>query len=157
MNLKKYNATPMRFILICLAAVLLSGCDYKAGNKVNFESDLSYSSNVKIRELAGKTFYITNENDYQRLVQLKTELRMLSYKLPPNRFEMEDRELKILQITDEYHSAKTTKETTKRYSDHIAKLIVIFLIIFAPALWPKSKFWNPPKSREKKNSRYFGR
>jgi len=148
----------MRLILICLAAVLLSGCGYIAGNKVEFESDLNKSNNPNIQKLAGKTFFITDENDYQRLVQLKTELRMLSYEITPNRFQVEDHELKILQITDQYYSTKTstqtTKETAKRYFP--IGLIFGFLLILAKKAWPKNRFLNPPAEQAKKENKIFG-
>jgi hypothetical protein len=153
----------MRFVLICLAAVLLSGCGYIAGNKVEFESDLSHSRQVKIRELAGKTFYIKNENDYQRLVQLKkelNELKVFSYKLTPSRVEetleseikIEECEWKILAITDNYDGFKTTKW----YDRSVPGIIGIFLIILARAVWPKNRFLNPPAEQEKKENKILG-
>ena len=94
----------MRFILICLAAVLLSGCGYIAGKRVDFGSDFNNSNNPKIQELAGKTFYISNDDDYERLIQLKRELRELSNSQTPTRFLQASCERYILQITDQYDS-----------------------------------------------------
>jgi len=97
----------MRLILICLAAVLLSGCGYIAGKRVDFGSDFSNSNNPKIQELAGKTFYISNDDDYERLIQLKIDLRELSNSPTPTKFLQHDCELYILQITDQYDSGIT--------------------------------------------------
>jgi len=94
----------MRFVLICLAAVLLSGCGYIAGKRVDFGSDFNNSNNPKIQELAGKTFYISNDDDYERLIQLKRELRELSNSQTPTRFLQASCERYILQITDQYDS-----------------------------------------------------
>jgi hypothetical protein len=68
----------MRLILICLAAVLLSGCGYIAGKRVDFGSEFKNCYSVNIQALSGKTFYITNTEDYERLIELKKEYRELS-------------------------------------------------------------------------------
>ncbi len=94
----------MRFILICLAAVLLSGCGYIAGKRIDFGSDFNNSNDPKIQQLAGKTFYITNEDDYERLIHLKKEIRELSNSPTPTRFLQEDCARNILQVTDQYDS-----------------------------------------------------
>ena len=94
----------MRFVLICLAAVLLSGCGYIAGKRVDFGSDFNNSNNPKIQELAGKTFYISNDDDYERLIQLKRDLRELSNSQTPTRFLQASCVRDILQITNQYDS-----------------------------------------------------
>ena len=94
----------MRFILICLAAVLLSGCGFIAGKRIDFGSDFNNSNDPKIQELAGKTFYITNEDDYERLIQLKRDLRELSNSPTPTRYLQAGCARDILQITNQYDS-----------------------------------------------------
>jgi len=94
----------MRFVLICLAAVLLSGCGYIAGKRVDFASDFSKYPDRDINALAGKTFYISNFEDYERLIQLKKDLRQLSNSPTPTRFLQEDCVRDILQITRKYDS-----------------------------------------------------
>ena len=94
----------MRFVLICLAAVLLSGCGYIAGKRVDFASDYSKYPNRDIQALAGKTFYISNNDDYERLILLKKDLRELYNSPTPTRFLQASCVRDILQITDQYES-----------------------------------------------------
>jgi hypothetical protein len=95
----------MRFVLICLAAVLLSGCGYIAGKRVDFGSDFSkYPYDLEIRHLAGETFYISNYEDYERLIQLKKDLRELYNSPTPTKSLQAGCAKDILQITDQYHS-----------------------------------------------------
>ena len=95
----------MRFVLICLAAVLLSGCGYIAGKRVDFGSDFSkYPYDLEISQLAGKTFYISNYEDYERLIQLKKDLRELYNSPTPTKSLQAGCAKDILQITNQYDS-----------------------------------------------------
>jgi len=95
----------MRIVLICLAAVLLSGCGYIAGKRVDFGSDFSkYPYDLKISELAGETFYISNYEDYERLIQLKKDLRELYNSPTPTKSLQAGCAKDILQITNQYDS-----------------------------------------------------
>ncbi|MEI7942854.1 MAG: hypothetical protein WCH76_06780, partial [Candidatus Riflemargulisbacteria bacterium] len=94
----------MRFVLICLAAVLLSGCGYVAGKRVDFASDFSNYPDSNISKLAGKTFYISNNEDYERLILLKKDLRELSNSPTPTRFLQASCVRDISQITNQYDS-----------------------------------------------------
>ena len=94
----------MRLILICLAAVLLSGCGYIAGKRIDFSSDYSKYPDSNISKLAGKTFYISNNDDYERLILLKKDLRELYNSPTPTRFLQASCVRDILQITNQYDS-----------------------------------------------------
>jgi len=118
----------MRFVLICLAAVLLSGCGYIAGKRVDFGSDFNNSNNPKIQELAGKTFYISNDDDYERLIQLKRDLRELSNSQTPTRFLQASCVRDILQITDQYESGILGFIFTGKFPSKIIETILLIII-----------------------------
>ena len=98
----KSNASNMLIALLC--AVLLSGCGLAMGKKVDFGSDYQNLDDEKMKELAGKTYLITNEDDYQQLVALKSELRTLVNSGTPNRFTIIDKTTGIEQITKHYYN-----------------------------------------------------
>jgi|GEM_PF-4076410 len=98
----KSNASNMLIALLC--AVLLSGCGLAMGKKVDFGSDYQNLDDEKMKELAGKTYFITNEDDYQQLVALKSELRTLVNSDTPNRFTIIDKTSGIKEITKHYYS-----------------------------------------------------
>jgi protein involved in sex pheromone biosynthesis len=98
----KSNATHILIALLC--AILLSGCGLAMGKKVDFGSDYQNLDDEKMKELAGKTYFITNEDDYQQLVALKSELRTLVNSGTPNRFTIIDKTSGIEQITKHYYS-----------------------------------------------------
>jgi hypothetical protein len=94
----------MRHISLFLVTLLLSGCGFIMGKRIDFGSDFANSNNAEIQALAGKTFYITNEDDFERLVFLKKELRTLSNSPTPMTATRLDCMRSILQVTDQYHS-----------------------------------------------------
>jgi protein involved in sex pheromone biosynthesis len=98
----KSNATHLLIALLC--AMLLSGCGLAMGKKVDFGSDYQNLDDEKMKELAGKTYFITNEDDYQQLNALKSELRTLVNSGTPNRFTIIDKTSGIAQITKNYYS-----------------------------------------------------
>ena len=83
--------------------MLLSGCGLAMGKKVDFGSDYKNLDDEKMKELAGKTYFITNEDDYQQLNALKSELRTLVNSGTPNRFTIIDKTSGIAQITKNYY------------------------------------------------------
>jgi len=140
----------MRLILICLAAVLLSGCGYIAGKRVDFGSDFSrYPYDLEISQLAGKTFYISNYEDYERLIQLKKDLRELYNSPTPTKSLQAGCAKDILQITDQYESGylgffywgKVSKlmgngQGEITYTKIIFGIILFFIIYLGPILVP---------------------
>ncbi len=98
----KSNATHLLIALLC--AMLLSGCGLAMGKKVDFGSDYQNLDDEKMKELAGKTYFITNEDDYQQLIALKSELRTLVNSDTPNRFTIIDKTSGIKEITKHYYS-----------------------------------------------------
>jgi len=137
----------MRFVLICLAAVLLSGCGYIAGKRVDFGSDFSkYPYDLNIHELAGETFYISNYEDYERLIQLKKDLRELYNSPTPTKSLQAGCAKDILQITDQYDSGylgffywRNVSDFMKAKGDYswmnlIWCIVKIFIIFLAPIL-----------------------
>ena len=98
----KSNATHLLIALLC--AMLLSGCGLAMGKKVDFGSDYKNLDDEKMKELAGKTYFITNEDDYQQLVALKSELRAAINSETPNRFTIVDKSKSIDAITKQYFS-----------------------------------------------------
>jgi hypothetical protein len=135
----------MRFVLICLAAVLLSGCGYIAGKRVDFGSDFSkYPYDLEISQLAGETFYISNYEDYERLIQLKKDLRELYNSPTPTKSLQASCAKDILQITNQYDSgylgffywgkvSKTKGEgMAGSWADSIWCVVKVFVILLAP-------------------------
>jgi len=136
----------MRFVLICLAAVLLCGCGYIAGKRVDFGSDYSKYPDSHIQALAGKTFYISNNEDYERLILLKKELRELSNSPTPTKSLQADCVRDILQITNGYDSGYLGffywgnvsefmgKGMDGSWADSIWCVVKFFIILLAPIL-----------------------
>jgi hypothetical protein len=91
-------------LIAFVCAMLLSGCGLAMGKKVDFGTDYQNLDDAKMKELAGKTYFITNEDDYQQLVALKSELRTLVNSGTPNRFTIIDKTSRIEQITKQYFS-----------------------------------------------------
>jgi hypothetical protein len=129
----------MRFILICLAAVLLSGCGYIAGKRIDIGSDFDNSDNKRIQKLAGTTFYIKNNDDYERLIQLKNDLRKYSHSQTPTELLEQKCEREILKITNQYDSGifgflywtKMTHNLDPEFADYFTFVFFLPLLVIA--------------------------
>jgi len=87
-----------------LAVVLmLSGCGPIMGKKVDFGSDYANLDPPEMQRLAGKTFYITNDDDYANLGALKARLRQLHSSPTATLFLQRDAMYGIHQITSRYN------------------------------------------------------
>jgi hypothetical protein len=69
--------------------------------------DFANLEDYRMRSLAGQTFYITNEDDYQNLVALKRDLRDYRNAPTPTLFLQRDAMAGIAQITSKYRPAFT--------------------------------------------------
>ena len=127
----KSNASNMLIALLC--AVLLSGCGLAMGKKVDFGSDYQNLDDEKMKELAGKTYLITNEDDYQQLVALKSELRTLVNSGTPNRFTIIDKKSGIEQITKHYYNGVLGAIYPSRWIDEEAGAWVALVFGFGLA------------------------
>jgi hypothetical protein len=91
-------------LIAALCAVTLSGCGLAMGKRVDFGSDYKTLGNGDMKDLAGKTYFITNDDDYQQLVALKSELRNLANSGKANPFDILDKTSGIKEITKHYYS-----------------------------------------------------
>lgn len=90
---------------LALCTCLLSGCGPVLGDRVDFGSQYKLiEDNPHMQALAGKTFYITNKEDYQNLVELKAELVRLMNSPFPSLFTRRNVEARIYDITSKYNS-----------------------------------------------------
>jgi len=91
-------------LIAALCAVMLSGCGLVMGKRVDFGSDYKTIGNGEMKDLAGKTYFITNDDDYQQLVALKSELRNLANSGKANPFDILEKTSGIKEITNHYYS-----------------------------------------------------
>lgn len=88
-----------------MTAYLLIGCGPALGDRVDFGSQYKLiEEDPRMQDLAGKTFYITNKEDYQNLVELKAELVRLMNSPFPSLFTRRNIEERIYYITTKYNS-----------------------------------------------------
>ena len=93
-----------KFLLALFIITFFSGCGYIQGKRIDFPSWYADSPYPQVRELAGQSFYVTNYDDYDALVELKKELRDLLNMPTPSRYMQADCLRQIVKITDKYHS-----------------------------------------------------
>ena len=75
------------------------------GERVDFGSQYSMiEEDSRMQALAGKTFYITNKEDYQNLIELKSELVRLMNSPFPSLYTRKSIEQRIYDITSKYNS-----------------------------------------------------
>lgn len=89
--------------LLLAATFALAGCGPIMGKKVDFGSDYANLDAPEMQRLAGKTFYITNDDDYANLVALKARLRELHQSPTPTLFLQREAMYGIHQITSHYN------------------------------------------------------
>ncbi len=91
-------------LIAALCAVMLSGCGLVMGKRLDFGSDYKTLGNGELKDFAGKTYFITNDDDHQQLVALKSELRNLESSGKANPFVILDKTSAIKEITKHYYS-----------------------------------------------------
>ena len=131
-------------LIAVICSLLLSGCGLVMGKKVDFGSDYQNIQDERMKELAGKTFFITNEEDHEQLIALKSELRTLLNSGTPSSVTTLSKIRSIDQITQHYYNGVLGAIYPSRWlhKDGEAWLILIICSFFAFSLLAeKYKKW----------------